>query len=122
MLDYRWSHSPPTYQSTVTSNWYQIHTVPKFGLQSTGACHCTLLKPATLVRDEFCKDFHDSCGTRFGGVLSTKNLLLCNFEDCSARKYIAFINDFKACVCTCQARDSRKDLSKKVAKAMTKTF
>ena len=36
------------------------------------------LKPATLVRDEFCKDFHDSfyhshfCGKSFGDFLSKK--------------------------------------------------
>ena len=52
-----------------------------------------------------------------------KKLLLGNFKECSARKYIAFINDFKACVYhygyhTCQAKDSRKDLSEKVAKAI----
>ena len=44
MLDYRWSHNPPTYRRTVTPNWYRSRTVPKFGLQSswiTGACHYT---------------------------------------------------------------------------------
>ena len=44
MLNYRWSHNPPTYRKTLTTNWYRIHTVPKFGLQSswiTGACHYT---------------------------------------------------------------------------------
>ena len=44
VLDYRWSHNPPTYRRTVTPNWCQTHTVPKFGLQSswiTGACHYT---------------------------------------------------------------------------------
>ena len=42
MLDYRWSHNRPTYQTTVTTNWNWTHTVPKFDLQSrwiTGACH-----------------------------------------------------------------------------------
>ena len=53
-----------------------------------------------------------------------KKILLGNFEECSARRYIAFIHDFKACVChygyhTCQAKDSRKDLVEKVAKAIT---
>ena len=53
-----------------------------------------------------------------------KFLLLSNFKECSARKYIDFINDFKACLynyCyhTCQAKDSRKDLAEKVAKAIT---
>ena len=44
MLDYRWSHNPPTCWRTVTPNWYWTHTVSKFGLQSswtTGACHYT---------------------------------------------------------------------------------
>ena len=44
VLDYRWSHNPPTYRRTVTPNWYRTHTVPKFGLLSswiTGACHYT---------------------------------------------------------------------------------
>ena len=50
-------------------------------------------------------------------------LLLGNFEECNARKYIAFINDFKACVYyyghhNCQAKDSRKDHAEKVAKAL----
>ena len=45
-----------------------------------------------------------------------KKLLLGNFEEWSARKYIAFINDFKACVyhyCyhNCQAKGSSKDLA-----------
>ena len=37
------------------------------------------LKPATLVKNEFCKDFNDSfhnsyyCGTPFGGFLPKKN-------------------------------------------------
>ena len=53
-----------------------------------------------------------------------KFLLLGNFEECSARKYIAFINDFRACVYhsgynTCQAKNSLKDLAEKVAKAIT---
>ena len=80
------------------------------------------LKPASLVKDEFCKNFHDSfryshfCGIPFGDFLSEKILLLGNFEEWSARKYIAFINDFKACVYhygydTCQAKGSRKDLA-----------
>ena len=62
------------------------------------------LKPATLVRNEIYKNFHDSfyksyfCGTPFGGFLLKNNLLLGNFEECSARKHIAFINNFKACV------------------------
>ena len=46
VLDYRWSHNPPTYRRTVTTNWYQTNTVPKFGPQSswiTGACHYTRL-------------------------------------------------------------------------------
>ena len=44
MLDYRWSHNPPTYWRTVSPNWYRTHTVQKFSLQSswiTGACHYT---------------------------------------------------------------------------------
>ena len=78
------------------------------------------LKPASLVRDEFCKNFHDSfhysyfCGTLFSGFLS--KLLLGNFEELSAIKYITFINDFQACVYyygyhTCQTKGSRKDLA-----------
>ena len=44
MLDHRWAHNPPTYQRTVTPNWYRTHTVPEFGLLGswvTGACHYT---------------------------------------------------------------------------------
>ena len=44
MLDHRWPHNPPTYQRTVTPNWYRTHTVPEFGLLGswvTGACHYT---------------------------------------------------------------------------------
>ena len=51
VLDYRWSHNPPTYQRTVTPNWYRTHSVPKFGLQSswmTGACHYTRLLHETF--------------------------------------------------------------------------
>ena len=83
------------------------------------------LKPASLVRDEFCQNFYDSFHYSYflwntfwwlGGFLSEKKLLLGNFEEWSARKYIAFINDFKACVyhyCyhTCQAKGSSKDLA-----------
>ena len=87
------------------------------------------LKPATSVKHEFCKNFHSSfhhshfCGKTFGGFLLKKKILLGNFEECSARRYIAFIHDFKACVChyvyhTCQPKDSRKDLVEKVAKAI----
>ena len=28
VLDYRWSQNPPSYQRTVTPNWYLAHTVP----------------------------------------------------------------------------------------------
>ena len=35
VLDYRCSHNLPTYQRTVTPNWYRTHTVSKFGLQSS---------------------------------------------------------------------------------------
>ena len=35
VLDYKWSHNPPTYQRTVTPNWYRTHIAPKFGLQSS---------------------------------------------------------------------------------------
>ena len=53
-----------------------------------------------------------------------KKLLLGNFEEYSARRYIAFIHDFKACIChygyhTCQAKDSHKDLVEEVAKVIT---
>ena len=40
LLDYRWSHNPPTYWRAVIPNWYWTYTVPKFCLQSgwvTGA-------------------------------------------------------------------------------------
>ena len=42
VLDYRWSHNPPTYWRTVTPNRCWTHTVPKFCLQSScigGTCH-----------------------------------------------------------------------------------
>ena len=44
VLDYRWSHIPPTYRRTDTPNWYRTYNVPKFGLQSswiTGECYYT---------------------------------------------------------------------------------
>ena len=44
VLDYSWSHNPPTYRRTVTPNWYWTHIVSEFGVDSsciTGACHCT---------------------------------------------------------------------------------
>ena len=40
----KWSHNPPTYRRTVSSNWYCTHTVLRFGHQRswiTGACHYT---------------------------------------------------------------------------------
>ena len=43
-LNYTWSHNPPTSCRAVTPNWYLIHTILKFHLQSrwiAGACHCT---------------------------------------------------------------------------------
>ena len=35
MLDFRWSHNPPTCRRTVAPNWYLTYTVPIFGLQSS---------------------------------------------------------------------------------------
>ena len=36
VLDYRWSHDPPTYRRTITPNWYRTHTVPWCGFKPTG--------------------------------------------------------------------------------------
>ena len=54
VLDYRWSHNPPTHQRTVTPNRYRTNIVPKFGFQSsrrTVAYHYILCK--TIRRPEF---------------------------------------------------------------------
>ena len=47
MLNYRWSHNLPTYQRTVTPNWFWNHIVSRFSLQCswiTGACYNTCQK------------------------------------------------------------------------------
>ena len=45
VLNYIWSHNPPTYWTTVTLNWYCTHTVSKLCLLNSwvsGACHYVL--------------------------------------------------------------------------------
>ena len=56
LLDYRWSHNPPTNWRTVTPNWYWALTVPKFNLQNSwiiDASYYKLHSPYCLFSNRF---------------------------------------------------------------------
>ena len=53
VLDYRWSHNPPTNWRTVMPNWYWAHTIPKFNVQSSWTTDASYYTQHTLFSNRF---------------------------------------------------------------------